>query len=353
MKSISLSLLGTCFLAFAIVRAALPEGAAASVNGEAIPEKLVQTFIKNNCEALGIDRTTEEGKQKIPKVRAAVLDELIDRTLIAQETKKRGIVPTETELDAAEKTMIEYLGDEPHFADFLKLNGFNRAEYREFVLRNSAAGKALSASLTKDVIVSDQEVRDYYDAHKTEAALQWPERVTASHIFLNARPNILREQLKATHKLTEGPELEAAVSQEIERKRTMAEKIRAEAVEPQADFAELAQQYSEDPGTRSQGGNLGIFAMGTHAAELDKVAFATVVGQVGPVAHSDSGFHVVKVFEHKPAGPRTFDEASGSIRQQLTRTEQAERLKDWLAEARKAAAIIIVNPATETSAVKP
>lgn len=59
----------------------LPSDAAATVNGQIIPEKLVQAFIKNNCEALGIDVQTEEGRKQLPKVRAAVIDEMIERTI--------------------------------------------------------------------------------------------------------------------------------------------------------------------------------------------------------------------------------------------------------------------------------
>lgn len=319
----------------------LPSDTAATVNGEKIPEKLVQAFITNNCVALGINLQTEEGKKQLPKVRAAVIDEAIERTLIAQETEKRGIVPSPAEIDAAEKTTITFWGDENRYVEFLKVNGFSREEYRHYVLRSAAAGKALTASLVAGLKVSPDEVRQYYDVHRDEAAMQWQERVTAGHIYFNAMPVFLSAQLKATRQLPDGDQLNQAIADETERKRKLAEEVRVEAVKPGADFAALAKKYSEDPGTREESGSLGTFPMGTHAAELDRTAFETKPGEISPVVRSDSGFHIVKVSDHKPAGRKSLEEAAPSIQQQLLRTKQARCLKDWLAQSRKSAAILI------------
>lgn len=321
---------------------ALPEDVAATVNGQPIAEKIVQSFIANNCAALGIDPQTEDGKSKIPKVRAAVLDELIERALIAQEVKKRGITPSEAEIDAAEKSTIAVWGDDSRYAEFLRMNGFTREEYRTEVLRSAAAGKALTASLVAELKVSQEEVKEYFEKHRSEPEMQWPARVNAAHILFNTMPGVLATQLKASRNLPEGAELDRAVAEETERKRKLADEVRAEAMKPGADFAALAKKYSDDIGTRDAGGSLGIFPEGTHALELDRAAFATESGQVGTIAKTESGFHVIKVFEHKAAGPKTLEEATPTIRAQLLRTKQAHRLQEWLAAAR-AKAVIVMN----------
>lgn len=340
MKSTAFFLLCSVVFAFAQENAPLPEGVAATVNGQPIPEKLVQAFIKNNCDALGIDLRTEEGKSQLPKVRVAVIGELIERALIGQETEKRGIAPSAAEIDAAEKSAMTFWGDENRYAEFLRTNGFTREEYREHVLRSAAAGKALSASLAAEVTVTAEEVQDYYEKHRNEPALQWPERVTAAHIFFNTTPGALGAELKAKQKLQDGPELDRAIAAETERKRKLAEEVRSEATKSGADFAALAKKYSDDLGTRDAGGNLGTFPIGTHDQTLDKAAFAAKPGEIAPVVRSDAGFHIVKVQDHKPASQRSLEEAGPSIRQQLTRAKQVNRLKEWLADARAQAAIV-------------
>ena len=339
MRSIFLAWLSVAVLACADA-AELPLGIAATVNGRALSEKVVESFIANNCAALGIDPKSEAGQAKLPEVRAAVLDEMIERSLIAEETEKRGIAPSKEQIDAAEKTTITFWGNEDRYAEFLNLNGFTREEYREQVLRSAAAGKALTASLVAELTVSPEEVKDYYEKHQTEAAMQWPERAAAAHILFNTMPGVIGTELKAARKLKDGAELDRAIKEEIERKRKLSEQVQTEAAKPDADFAALARKYSEDPGTREGGGALGVFPMGTHAVELDQAAFSAKAGEVPPVIQTPSGFHVLKVSERKPAGPKSLEEAGPSIRQLLLRIKQAGRLTEWLAQAREHAVIV-------------
>jgi len=63
------------------------------------------------------------------------------------------------------------------------------------------------------------------------------------------------------------------------------------------DFAELAQDYSEDPGTASQGGDLGLFGRGKMVAEFDSVAFSLEAGTISEPVLTQKGWHIIKLEE--------------------------------------------------------
>lgn len=334
--------------------APLPPGAAAVVNGQVISQKLVETFLRNGQEALNLSPATEAGRAQLARLREGVIDELIERALIAQGVAERGLTPTEAQLDAAEANVQEFWGDETRYAEFLKQNGLSPQEYRDVILRSAANGEALSAALAKEIAISDEEIKAHYEAHLPEPDFQSPERVTAAHILFDTRPGILTEQLRLERKLSPGPEMDKAVAEETERRRRLAEDVRRRAAEPGADFAALARQYSDDFGTREKGGSLATFARGTHPLALDDVLFALKPGEVGPaVVKTEFGFHVVKTIDHRPAGPRTLADTTLEIRRRLTRARLAQQTREWLQQARAKAAISIspVEPASAPARV--
>jgi len=307
----------------------LPADTAAVVNGEKIPENIAQAFLQN-----------DQGGKKSAEQREAVVQELIDRVLIAQEVKKRGVAPSEAQIDEAEQTMIQYLGGETKYEDFVKQNHFTRPEYRKYVLANAAAGEALKKDLTKTVQISPEEIRDYFKAHQNDSHFQWPERVTGAHILFNTQRNFLAAQITRSRGIAEGTEMETAIADETEKRRKLAEDVRAQAAGG-ADFAKLAEKYSDDGGTKSSGGSLSTFTKGTHSPALDEAFFSLKTGQVGPVVHSDYGFHVIKAIDHKPAEARTLEESTPEIQRRLFDVKAAHLMRDCLNEMRAKAIIVV------------
>lgn len=324
----------------------LPAGVVATVNGQPIPERLVETFLRNGREALEINPATGDGLRQLAKLREGIISELIERALIAQGVQQLGLEPTEAQIDADEKPMRDFSITEERYQAFLTQNGFTRQEYRDVVLRSAARGKALIEALSRDLAVPDAEVASYHQAHLNDADLRWPERVTGAHILVNAQPGVLGARLELERGLLpDSPEMATAVAEETVRRRARAEEVRAQAVGPGADFATLAAQCSEDVGTRGDGGSLGTFARGTHPLALDDAFFALPVGGIGPVVKTDFGFHVIKTLDHQPAGPRSLAEATPLIQARLFAAKRGERLRDWLREARAKATIVVAQDA--------
>ena len=313
----------------------------ATVNGRSIPAKIYEMYLKNGRAALELDDTSEEGRRKLDQLREGIVSELIDRTLIRDEAERRGLTIAPDNLLSAERKTIAELGGDRRYDAYLAEHGFNRDEYRE-VIKSELYGNLLRNELNKGLSVSDAEVRKYYSEHRKDAEFQQPERVTASHILIAARPGLITQRLQ-NEKNLRGEELSTALREEMGRLRQRAEELRRKATKG-ADFSALARESSEDVGTRERGGDLGTFSRQSHARAFDDAAFALKPGRISEVVQTDFGFHVIKKTKHEAARTKTFAEAGPEIRERLLRKLEAQKLADWLKEARSKAAIRIDEP---------
>jgi hypothetical protein len=109
-----------------------------------------------------------------------------------------------------------------------------------------------------------------------------PERIAARHILITYATSA-KPVPGATHTETEA--------------RALAQRVAEEAQRPDADFAALATQYTEEPGGKERGGDLGKFGRGQMVPAFEQVAFKLKVGQTSGVVESPFGFHVIKRYE--------------------------------------------------------
>lgn len=122
------------------------------------------------------------------------------------------------------------------------------------------------------------------------------------------------EQRRARHVLIAVP-AEAPASQ-VEAARAKAQQI-AQRAKGGEDFAALASQYSDDPGSKVRGGDLGFFPRGKMVPEFDTVVFSAPLGAVSDVIRTQFGFHVIKVEQSQPAGVQPLEQVRKQIEGQL------------------------------------
>jgi parvulin-like peptidyl-prolyl isomerase len=313
----------------------------ATVNDRPLLTRLYEMYLKNGREELGLDPKTEEGRTKLDQLREGIVSEMIDRTLIAQEAERLGLAISPDKLkEALQRTIKQFGGDEKYDA-YLAEHHLTRDEYAE-VVKSEIYGELMRDELSKGIAVANEEVKKYYEAHKNEPQFQQPERVTASHILINARPNLISQQLEREKHLS-GEALAVAAREELEKRRKAAEELRARAAAG-ADFAALARQHSEDPSSREQGGSLGTFARNTHTRSFDDAAFALKPGMVSAVVQTEYGFHVIKVTAREAERAQTLLEATPEIRRLLMAERQAAKLTAALKEMRRKARVRINEP---------
>jgi peptidyl-prolyl cis-trans isomerase D len=146
---------------------------------------------------------------------------------------------------------------------------------------------------------SEDAVKAYYEAHR-EDRFTAPEEIRARHILIKLPPDADEKARAAA--------------------RAKADDVLAK-VKKGGDFAKLAEQLSEDAGTASKGGDLGLFPRGKMVPAFDAAAFALEPGTVSEVVESPFGFHIIKVEEKVPAGAKPLD----VVRQEIVDTLTEER----------------------------
>lgn len=303
------------------------------VGEQTVPVEVVEAFVLNLADQL---RTPWSDERRMVRVRAAVIDELTERMLVAQEVRRRGLSATAEQLDRAEQKAAAIWGTPERQEAFLRQNRFTRDQYREYVLRPSIEGPAFREALAAEVRVSAEEAEAWWREHRGEAEFQLPERVTGAHLLINAQSGLLATQIAFERKLDPNSNaVRLAWQEEKIRRRERAEKLRLEALQPGADFAALVRQHSDDAATREAGGSLGTFARGAHPVELDDAFLALQPGEIGPVVETDFGFHVIKTLARQPAARMTWEEARPAVEQRLRGAKVLEKLKTWLEEARR------------------
>jgi len=224
------------------------------------------------------------------KVRGQIIEDMIDDELMVQQAlKDTTIKVTETEVsEAVEKTMREIRQKYPNEFEFqkeLRSAGFvNLEEYRRFMvdqarrdmLRSRLTEKLKEKGTLKPVQPSEQEMRAFFDEQKGQ---------------FGKRPSTISfKQVVVVPKASERARAQA---------RALADSITRE-LRKGADFAVAAKRFSQDPGSRDQGGDLGWTRRGTFVPEFEKVAFALKVGQIADPTESSFGFHIIQLQRMQP-----------------------------------------------------
>ncbi|MCW8869666.1 MAG: SurA N-terminal domain-containing protein [Proteobacteria bacterium] len=186
----------------------------------------------------------------------------------------------------------------------------------------------------EDVTVSDDEISDYYNSNSNQFMTQ--EMVKVDYIELDA------EQVANQIEVTE----QDALSYYEENKQRFEKSAQRKAshilinddnqaqetlntIQTQLDqgtsFADLAKEYSQDPGSAEQGGDLGLVNPGDMVEEFDEALFSMEEGQISEPVKTQFGFHIIKLEEIKAARVPSFEEVRTDIVQEL-QASQAQTL---------------------------
>jgi peptidyl-prolyl cis-trans isomerase D len=158
-------------------------------------------------------------------------------------------------------------------------------------------------ALSAQANVTPEEVRRQYEANATQYTA--PEERSAAHILIPVKPDAKEDEKAAAKKL--------------------AEDVYAKAKANPAKFAELAKEYSKDPGSAQQGGDLGTFARGSMVKPFEDAVFAAKGGDlVGPVL-TDFGYHIIKVNGVRPSHTQPFEEVRAQIEGELRKQKAAQK----------------------------
>lgn len=160
--------------------------------------------------------------------------------------------------------------------------------------------------LSENTKIGDAEIKAWYQSN--EARYKQPEQRQASHILFRADKS--------------APEAEVKAAQ------TRAEEVLAQLQKNPADFAKLARQYSQDPGSAEKGGDLGYFGRGMMVKPFEDAAFSLKEGELSGVVRSDFGFHLITLTGIRPEKSKPLDEVRGEIAAELRKQAGAKQFAE-------------------------
>lgn len=242
-------------------------------------EKRVEA-IKNQYRSMGIDPDDPQYKSIIDQIIEQTKNDLIDQAVVEEYAKRNNIKPTEEEIKKEVDKQIENIKSgfesEEAYEKALAQSRFKneenlRKEIEKYVIPDILERKALAPIYSK-LKVTEEDALNYFN------------EVTQVH---------------ARHILVKVPE--DADKKTVEENKKLAEEIREKLING-ADFAEMAKKYSDDPGSKEKGGDLGWFGKGKMVKEFEQVAFSLKPGQISPVVKTKYGFHIIQVLGVKTKG---------------------------------------------------
>lgn len=161
-------------------------------------------------------------------------------------------------------------------------------------------------SLQSQVVVDEAEVKKYFDEHQAEFATQ--EQRQASHILISVAAQ--------------------ASSADKQAAKAKAEQVLQKVKQSPGNFAALATEFSQDPGSATNGGDLGMFGRGMMVKSFDDAVFKLKAGEISDLVQSDFGFHIIRLTAVKAAKTQPFSEVKALIVQRL----KAQKAGDKFAE---------------------
>jgi parvulin-like peptidyl-prolyl isomerase len=185
------------------------------------------------------------------------------------------------------------------------------AGYRADLKRQLLRYRVLNIAVGSRVSISDEEVKGYYERHMKDGGNV---QVRASHIFV-AIPD-------------------GADAATVAEKQAWAQKL-LERARGGEDFAKLAKQYSDDPATRGDGGDLGTFGKDMLPKAIEELVFSMKPGELAGPVRADRGFHVIKLVSRSTKDAKPLSEVQDDIRIQLRQKEMEKQTKSYLTELRK------------------
>ncbi len=351
--------------------------ALATVDGVPITQQEYDAALRDRIERMrqSLGANFDAKLLDTPDARAAVLDQLVLDRALAREAAKTNVVVTTDRLREFLAAVPAFQQDGKFSYDrykaFLASRGQTEAVFEQTLrndLRKQALGQALIDStivpkqvterierilleqrevrelrfpaeqFASKVALTDAQVSEYYQTNRKQfetpesvrveylvlspetvsAAVSIPEPAVAAYYDQNKARFGTEEQRRASHILIAAEPSDKAAA------RKKADEVMAKVKAAPADFAKLARENSKDPGSATQGGDLGFFGRGMMVKPFEETAFRLKEGETSDLVETDFGFHIIRVTEIKAAQAKPLSEVRADIEREL-RSQQAQK----------------------------
>ncbi|MBL8228195.1 MAG: peptidylprolyl isomerase [Bryobacterales bacterium] len=290
-------------LAASACKKAPPTNVAADVNGRQITFADLDKQYRFQFGQMS-EKPSEE---QVSYQKFELLRTMIDNEVMLQRAEKMNLMATDSDVEAKfNELKTPYTQEE--FQKQLNARNMTVEDLKAQLRRDLSITKLINKEITSKIIILDKEVTEFYNSNKS--AFNFPEpRVHLAQILVTPRPDPTVRNLKG----------DKATTDEQARKKILLLEARARGGE---DFSMLAQNFSEDPSTAANGGDLGFIgesSLEKANPDLRKLVMSMQPGQVSQPMRSEEGYRILKMISKEPAGQRELNDprVQQSIRDQL------------------------------------
>ena len=279
------------------VPAQLPD-VLARVNGESVTKADFERAVAALEGRAGGPVPTEQRD----RIYRQVLDQIVSYKLLVQETHTRKVDASDADVDARIKQIQGQFPSEAAFKQMLDARNTTIDQLKNDARQDMAVQKMIDSEIAPKIVVKPEQLTDFYT--KNPDQFKQPERVRASHILIGVPKGA-----------------DAAAKAQA---RAKADQVLKD-VKAGKDFAALAQQHSDDPGSKANGGDLGFFQPGQMVGPFNDAAFSLAPGAISDLVETEFGFHIIKVAEKQAARTVPLDEVRPQLEQYLLERNRQEQ----------------------------
>ncbi|SCX47309.1 SurA N-terminal domain-containing protein [Nitrosospira sp. Nsp1] len=364
------------------------EDQVASAAGEKILRQEFDQAVRNQKDTMraSMGAGFDEALLDKPEVRSAILEGLIQQRLLKHEASRVGLAVPDAQLVETIQSISSFQEDgkfsKPRYEELLRGQGLSpqafEARVRQELMRQQLIAPYSESGFISDTVAErvlrlseekrevslvqirpeqflghikpdDVAIKSYYDSHQAE--FQLPEQVRLEYLVLSLDELIKQshvstdeaekyfdehrgefgqpEERRASHILLSAP----ATAPESERAaaRAKAEQLLMEIKKAPERFADLAREYSQDPGSAAKGGDLGFFARNMMVKSFEDAVFQMKLDEISKVVETDHGFHIIQLSAIKNAEPVSFDKVRGQVEQDVKK-QKAEKVFGEMAD---------------------
>lgn len=294
-------------------------GMLASVNGKNITTEQLDeevAAVKKNLEQQGYNFEGDQGKEFEDMLKQNVLEQMIDQELVMQEAERLKLMPTDKEIEDELAGIKEQLGSEGEYKKYLAAYGVNEPKLKDMIKQEKAWVKVQEKITAEVPEPTEEEIKDYYESNKDQFSK--PEQRQVSHILIGTADN-------SNGKNRSEADAKVLALQVVDK------------LKSGADFGELAKEYSDDPGSKDNGGQYPPFSRGSgFASEFEDAAFDLSKGDftTEPV-RTQFGYHIVRLDDLIPATQMSLSEVKDSISASLMEQTVTDKMNSYMEDLRE------------------
>ena len=303
----------------------------AKVNGDIITRSNYEDALAESRGQVAANRSVsdQDRPKLLERAEKETLRNLIDELLLVQMGDQLDVNIEAQLLRQRDRIMKQYdLKTVEEFEDWaIKRFDLPIEDLLDQLRRNLMSQSVLGQEVGSRIVVSQEEIEQYYAEHKDEFVRK--ESVRLSEIFVS----------------TEGK-----AGQELEEAEKKANEVHGR-VHQGEPFAEMARRFSENKQTAEQGGALGVFERGSLRKEIEEAVFSANAGFITELMEVPNGYLLLKVDERFREGQAELEEAREEIRNRLMGPKWDPAVREYLGTLREAAYMEIRPGYVDTAAV--